>query len=246
MFEKVDAANYADVVRLFRKAISVHGAVHHAIPLAGVLGGELWTPDLTPENIDQPPDVLPLEVNLKGTVYFARVALTFLNASGGRAEDRSLTMVSSIMPFIGVGVSALYQVSKSGVHELMRVLRALPQADGKPLVRINTIHPNLTVTPLIESLPFMDPMLKGGYKMNCAEDVAKLVIGIAAQRDWESDLPIHGMGFGIAGGKVWEMEREFSESETAWTGPEDMSALASIRGHFTQLGLPMWKIRGSP
>jgi NAD(P)-dependent dehydrogenase (short-subunit alcohol dehydrogenase family) len=71
-----------------------------------------------------------LDVNLKGPVYFARLASVYLRQpgvgenAGAVAGDKSLTFTSSVAAFREDPGLYVYTASKHGVMGLMRVLRA--------------------------------------------------------------------------------------------------------------------------
>jgi NAD(P)-dependent dehydrogenase (short-subunit alcohol dehydrogenase family) len=245
-FLKIDTSNYAEVVHLFRTAHGHHGNIHHAIACAGILESvPLWSPDVTPDNIDVEPDVRPLEVNLKGTAYFARVALAYLNhkTTSTTEADKSLTLIASDMPSIGMPNSPLYQASKAGALQLMRVLRPLPPGTSRAAVRINALCPNVTVTPMVQGW-LTETWAKEKLPLNSAEAVAKLIVAVSSQTDVVGPdgqrRQLHGMAFDITGGEAWETEGEYEQSVCAWSGPGAWAATLGIRDLFRRLGLPIW------
>lgn len=118
-FEPCDVPEYADVYGLFKVAYDKHGRVDHAIPCAGILEqGNWFDPDLTIESVTSEQTKKVLEVNLLGTLNFARVAVAFLR-DGLKSQpgtDRSLTLLSSVNTFRESPGLFMYQVSSILPH----------------------------------------------------------------------------------------------------------------------------------
>lgn len=125
-------ASYADNLALFDAAYQAFGRVDHAISNAG-LGeqGNIFSPELTLESVREEPEssIQVVDVNLKGPLYFARLASVYLRqlAKGEEANatpiDKSLTFTSSVAAFREDPGLYVYTASKHGVMGLMRVLR---------------------------------------------------------------------------------------------------------------------------
>lgn len=125
-------ASYADNLALFDAAYQAFGRVDHAISNAG-LGeqGNIFSPELTLESVREEPQssIQVVDVNLKGPLYFARLASVYLRqlAKGEDANatpiDKSLTFTSSVAAFREDPGLYVYTASKHGVMGLMRVLR---------------------------------------------------------------------------------------------------------------------------
>jgi NAD(P)-dependent dehydrogenase (short-subunit alcohol dehydrogenase family) len=124
--------SYADNLALFDAAYQAFGRVDHAISNAG-LGeqGNFVSPELTLESVRNEPksSMSVVDVNLKGPLYFARLASVYLRQSGKGEEanaatvDKSLTFTSSVAAFREDPGLYVYVASKHGVMGLMRVLR---------------------------------------------------------------------------------------------------------------------------
>lgn len=99
---------YGDVVALFKAAKAAHGRVDAAVGCAGVLERGTWFGEgMTPEGVEEAPDMGTVEVNLQGGLYFARVACGYLNGGGG---DKALVLVSSAAGFRESPGLPVYQV----------------------------------------------------------------------------------------------------------------------------------------
>lgn len=122
-FIHCDVTSYEDNLNLFDTAYKTCGRIDHAVANAG-LGeqGNMFSPDLTLDSVREEPkrSMSVVDVNLKGPLYFARLASVYLRQSQG---DKSLTLVSSVAGFREDPGLNVYVPSKHGVLGLMRVLR---------------------------------------------------------------------------------------------------------------------------
>ena len=119
-----DVTSYDQNLELFDAALKTFGRIDHALANAG-LGeqGKMFDPNLTLESVREEPksSIKVIDVNLKGVLYFARIASVYLEQ--GDPSDKSLTMVSSVAGFREDPGLNVYVPSKHGVLGLMRVLR---------------------------------------------------------------------------------------------------------------------------
>lgn len=127
-YQHCDVTSYADTLALFDAAFKAFGRVDHAIANAGIgEQGNIFDEGLTLESVREEPKkgVGVVDINLKGEIYFARIASVYLREDGGEggAADKSLTLVSSVAGFREDPGLFVYVPSKHGVLGLMRVLR---------------------------------------------------------------------------------------------------------------------------
>jgi NAD(P)-dependent dehydrogenase (short-subunit alcohol dehydrogenase family) len=112
-FVLADTSSYSANMTLFRVAHQKYGRVDHAIACAGISEqGKWFDPMLTIESVAVEPTTKVLNVNLKGRLFFARIAVVFLREGKG-SEDRSLTLLSSVAGFRESPGLTIYQVSDS-------------------------------------------------------------------------------------------------------------------------------------
>ena len=177
-FQTCDVRNYSDQVALFKLALSRYGRIDHAIANAGVIEqGNWFDPDLSIETVEQAPTTLTLDVNLKGVLYLSRIAAVYLAYDKTTADDKSLTLVSSVAGFIESQGLFLYQASKHGVLGLLRTLR-LYLPDFFKGVRVNAICPSLTLTGMVKDLK--DEWINSGLAVNKPSDVANVIASVMA------------------------------------------------------------------
>lgn len=99
-FVAIDVSKYEDNIKLFRTSIEKFGRVDHAIACAGIAERGTWfDPGLTIETVEKPETEQVIDVNLRGTLYFARIALVYLRHDVKPGEDKSLTLISSAAGF---------------------------------------------------------------------------------------------------------------------------------------------------
>lgn len=109
-FVLTNVSSYESNYALFRSAFEKYGRIDHAISIAGISERENWfDPALTLTDIKKEPDTLTLDVNLKGVLFFARIAMVYLRA-GNEKRNRSLTLFSSVAGFRPTPGLAIYQV----------------------------------------------------------------------------------------------------------------------------------------
>ncbi|MEV0013868.1 SDR family NAD(P)-dependent oxidoreductase [Streptomyces tendae] len=86
-----------------------------------------------------------IDVNQKGTWLAMRAAMPLLRASG----NASVINTSSVLGLVGSGAAAAYQASKGAVRLLSKTAAVEYARQG---VRINSIHPGVIATPMIQDL----------------------------------------------------------------------------------------------
>ena len=87
-----------------------------------------------------------MRVNLDGTFLGLRAAIGVMRNNGQRC---SIVNISSIMAMAAEPTTAAYSASKGGVRSLTKAAALYCGAEKLP-IRINSIHPGMCVTPLVE------------------------------------------------------------------------------------------------
>lgn len=125
-YVRCDVRVYADNLRLFKTAYEAFGRIDHAWSNAGIVEqGNIFDPKLDLKSVEQEPtkSLSVLDINLKGPIYFARIASVYLREGGQHGGDKSLTFTSSVGGFREDPGLWVYVPSKHGVLGLMRMLR---------------------------------------------------------------------------------------------------------------------------
>lgn len=107
-----DVTKYDDIYRLFRTAYDQHGRVDHAVSCAGIFEvGNWYDPALTVDTVQSDSgNTKTLDVNVIGSLHFARIASVFLRTGRQEGQDRSLVLLSSVNAWRDSPGLFLYQV----------------------------------------------------------------------------------------------------------------------------------------
>ena len=171
--------------------------------------GNWFDPKLTVDSVKEDSGNLKtLDINLLGTLRFARIAAVFLRENRQKGQDRSLVLLSSVNAFRESPGLYIYQTGKHAVQGILRSSRKiLWERDG---IRINAMCPGVTDTPMTGGViaAFRDNNLY----WQPPEAVAKVIAGMFA------DPSIRGKAFYIEGGGAWEFEDSFYNEQPRWLG----------------------------
>lgn len=149
-----------------------------------------------------------LNVNLIGTLHFARVAAVFLREGRPKGQDRSLTLLSSVNAFRESPGLYIYQTGKHAVQGILRSSRKILWE--RDAIRVNAICPGVTDTPMTG--PVISAFRDAGLFWQPPSAVAKAIVGIQA------DQSIIGKAFYIEGDGAWEFEDSFYNAQPQWLG----------------------------
>lgn len=231
-FVQTDVTDYDAVLKLFDTAWKKYGRVDIAVSNAGIQeAGNWFDPGLDLETvktvrpfetisppsqifkyssdiISQKPSNKVIDVNLTGTLYFARIAAVYLKEGAKGSDDKSLLLLSSTAGFKETPGLFAYTASKHGVLGLLRSAR--PYLPKTHQIRINAICPWMTDTVMVDGIREM--WVKEGLPVNQPEDVARVIVEVAA--DGESN----GKGVFVEGGRGWDIEEGVNATEEVWLG----------------------------
>jgi NAD(P)-dependent dehydrogenase (short-subunit alcohol dehydrogenase family) len=135
-----DTSSYSNQLELFAAAESLFGHIDVVVANAGMANHKDIFDPISDISIE--PSMKEVDVNLKGSIFTARIGLHYLrknNAKNGQGGD--LVLVSSIAGFKECGGLAPYTASKHGVLGLMRGLHTTVIKEN---LRINVICPWMT------------------------------------------------------------------------------------------------------
>ncbi|KAI0535004.1 short chain dehydrogenase [Xylaria digitata] len=145
-FHNTNVAKWQDLVGLFKKAIELHGRVDHVFANAGVgpVADYVSGIELDDNGDPKEPTSLVLDVNLKGTINTATLAIHYIrqNSNGGSIVINN--SATALQRFRAVD----YGVSKHGSLGLMRGLHSALTAQNVP-VRINAVAPSWTASSIV-------------------------------------------------------------------------------------------------
>ncbi|WP_050477549.1 SDR family NAD(P)-dependent oxidoreductase [Herbaspirillum rhizosphaerae] len=130
-----DVANLDDLDRLYRTVKSEKGKVDIIVASAGFV--EFGTlADITPEHFDK-----TFNINARGMLFTVQKALPLLQDGG------SIVLVSSCLHMKGLPQYTVYSATKAVVRSFTRSMAA-ELKDRK--IRVNTLSPGATETPIID------------------------------------------------------------------------------------------------
>ncbi|KID67818.1 5'-hydroxyaverantin dehydrogenase [Metarhizium brunneum] len=221
-FVKVDISKYESQLDLFDAAIKTHGRVDIAICCAAVGEQAGWfePESLDLESVRTVPTPLAdiLDINLKGSLYFTRIALAYLRPQGpaeGRGGSRSIILLSSVAGFKESPGLFAYSASKHGVLGIMRGLRLYTPARFN--VRINVVCPWATDTQMLGHVK--RAWEAAGLPMNQPADVARIICELATGEQH------NGRAVFVGGGRGYDIEKGIDDLEPQWLGEEPARAL---------------------
>ncbi|OAP56326.1 hypothetical protein AYL99_09505 [Fonsecaea erecta] len=216
-FKTTDVTNYQSMIDLFDFCLGRYGRVDSAISCAGIIEiGNWFDPHLDLTSVREVPNQKVLDVNLLGSLYFARIACVYLRQGRKDGDDKSLILFSSVAGFKESPGLFVYQATKHGILGLMRSLRLyLPPTMG---IRVNAICPWMVPTTMTAGIEAS--WRAAGLPINETDDVAKIVAGVAC------DEQQNGKAFYIEGGRAWEIEDNINRLEPQWLGEEQAKSLA--------------------
>jgi len=144
IFEKVNVADLAAVVKAVQKAHDVFGKINSLVVSAGIqrYGTALSTDDAQWEEV--------LGVNLKGAWNAAKAVIPFLQGAGGG----SIVNVSSVQALASQQNVLAYTVSK---HGLLGLTRSMAMDFAAENIRANAVCPGTVDTPMLAWAASLDP-----------------------------------------------------------------------------------------
>ncbi|GAB7364046.1 hypothetical protein MBLNU230_g4602t1 [Neophaeotheca triangularis] len=225
-FLPTDVTRYEDNLALFKTALQQHGRVDHAIACAGIVEKGGWfDADLTVETVEQPAPTDVLHVNLAGVLYFSRIAAVYLRHGKREADNKSLTLLSSLAGFLDCPGLYVYQSTKHALLGLLRASRKiLHQRDG---IRVNAVCPATTDTNMAAS--FFQQFAQAGVPTNTAAEVAGFVVALAVRED------LCGRAVYVSGGKGWEFMEGLEATLPQWLGEEPAEGFRKFKEYASSM-----------
>ena len=133
---KGDVANLADLDRLYQTVLAEKGVVDIVFANAGFV--ERKTIDqLTPEHYDK-----TFNTNMRGVMFTVQKALPLMKRGG------SVILTSSIVADKGLPAYGTYSATKAALRSLAKIWTTELKDRG---IRVNTLSPGATDTPIIDS-----------------------------------------------------------------------------------------------
>jgi NAD(P)-dependent dehydrogenase (short-subunit alcohol dehydrogenase family) len=130
-----DVANLADIDRLYKTVEAEKGGVDIIVANAGIVE-TVTLAEATPEHFDR-----TFGVNARGTFFTVQRALPLLRNNG------SIVLVASCVANMGIPMYTTYGATKAAIRSFARSWAAELKDRG---VRVNTLSPGATDTPIID------------------------------------------------------------------------------------------------
>jgi NAD(P)-dependent dehydrogenase (short-subunit alcohol dehydrogenase family) len=131
-----DVANLADIDRLYKTVAAEKGIVHVVVSNAGIVEqGSIDT--LTPDHFDK-----TFNINARGPVFLVQKLLPLMTGGG------SIVLVSSAIHVMGIPGHTTYAATKAALRSYARTWAAEFKDRG---IRVNTLSPGVTDTPILDS-----------------------------------------------------------------------------------------------
>lgn len=136
-----DVACLNDLDDFFKECSEQWGSIDSVIANAGI-AKPLNIEEVTESSFDE-----TMNVNVKGVFFTVQKSLPYLS------DKASMVLVSSIQAQKGAGIWSVYGASKASVRSLARSFAHDLGAKG---IRVNTISPGVTETPIFDKFGFGD------------------------------------------------------------------------------------------
>ena len=131
-----DTSSYSDQLAMFSKAHELYGNIDIVVANAAV--GVHKDPFEHGFDVQTPPPMAEIDINLNGAIYSTRIGIHYLRQN---PEGGDIILVSSISGFKECGGLVIYTASKHGV---VGILRGLRTTVGPENIRMNVICPWMT------------------------------------------------------------------------------------------------------
>ncbi|RGP69540.1 hypothetical protein FSPOR_4644 [Fusarium sporotrichioides] len=184
-FVQCDATEWEDQIRLFEEAaqLSPTGKISYVIANAGITkADQTFTFDGCGKE-PQKPDLQVIDVNVKGTLYTAKLAMHYFVSQNGTEperdqEDTCLILISSGAGFLDVPRSPEYSSTKWAVRGIMHALRRTAFYYGS---RVNVIAPWYIRTSILSKVQF-DQVESSGVEFATSEDAGECALRILSDK----------------------------------------------------------------
>lgn len=192
-FVQADVRDYAQQLSVFQQAFEQHGTVDNAIYCVGLVDPPGWmcASKSNLESVKNPPKPLDdvLDINLKGCLYFSRIAMTYLKEGYVKADPfepnprKSLTLLSSANGFNEAPGLFAYSASKHGILGILASYRSICVRDFG--VRVNVVCPTACDTALVAKA--RDFILALGAPLSTPDGCGKIVQQLALDPSYHGE-----------------------------------------------------------
>jgi len=151
-FWHMDVTDESEVMRIFADIAGKFGKIDVLVNNAGIEGYPKATHEYTEAEWDK-----VMNVNVKGVFFCTKHVVPYMKKAG----TGSIVNMSSIGGIAGHAVDPAYHASKAAVR-LMTKVDAI--CYGKDKIRVNSVHPSIIVTPMVERFADKFPGGRDAYR----------------------------------------------------------------------------------
>lgn len=137
-FWHMDVSKENEVKNTFAEIFNHWGSIEVLVNNASIAGVNSPTDEAREEDWDQ-----VMAVNVKGVFFCTKHAIPYMRKSG----NGSIIHLSSIYGIVGATDVPCYNASKGAVREMAKTDAITYAKDG---IRVNSVHPGLVWTPMVE------------------------------------------------------------------------------------------------
>ena len=169
-----DVANIADIDRLYKTVAAEKGIVHVVVSNAGIVE-QASIDTLTPDHFDK-----IFNINARGPVFLVQKLLPLMTGGG------SIILVSSAIHVMGIPGHTTYAATKAALRSYARTWATEFKDRG---IRVNTLSPGVTDTPMLDAQSQEREALVNMYlgmipigRLALAEEIAKAALFLASDQ----------------------------------------------------------------
>lgn len=134
-----DVSSSIELGEFYQQCNELWGGIDSVIANAGIALPESIA-DVTEDSFNK-----SIDINFKGVFFTVQKSLTYLN------KNASIILLSSIQAQRGAGIWCVYGATKAAVRSLTR---SFAQELGASGIRVNTLSPGVTDTPILSKFGF--------------------------------------------------------------------------------------------
>ncbi len=222
---------WADQLALFEGTAQKHGRIDIVLANAGVdeVLEDVFADTLDPATGQlQAPTLIVLDIDLRGVLFTAKLALSFFRRLGTR--DAAFVATGSAASYLDTPGIPVYNAAKHGVVGLVRSLKdsLRAQASDAQTIRANVVAPAFVQTKFTQHVLHLWQREK--LPINQPDDIARALLFLALNRDY------HGQTIYAAGGTFTEVEKAYEATRPQWLGVQNDAWIKQRQSKSIKLG----------
>lgn len=180
-----------------------------------------------------------LDINLKGCLYFSRIAVAYMKEGHTQNDDsssearKSLTLISSANGFMEAPGLYAYASSKAGIIGLLRSFKPISVKNFG--IRVNVVCPTATDTPMVAAA--MDYVRQVGAPLSTPGGCGKIIQQLAL------DPKHHGEVVVILNDRGWDIEAGLDRTRHVWLDDEPATLLEETQEKMAAVSICLLPLR---